>query len=186
MKNYQTITAKELRNINLNNSIIIDVRTKMEHNEKRLACQHVHLPLDDLDLEKLQREHGLDYDSEIYLLCRGGARARQAADKFLVAGYKNIKVIDGGLLACESCGEKLEGYEISSCNTKANCSISLERQVRVAAGIFTFFGTLLGIMFHQFFLAIPLFVGAGLIFAGLTNRCGMALLLTKAPWNKIK
>jgi rhodanese-related sulfurtransferase len=185
MKNYQTITAEELRDLDLRNDFIIDVRTKMEHNEKRLACKHIHLPLDNLDLQKLQKEHGLNYDSKVYLLCRGGNRARQAADKFFAAGYKNIKVIDGGLLACESCGERLEGHESSSCNVKANCSISLERQVRVAAGIFTFFGTLFGIIFHQFFLAIPLFVGAGLIFAGLTNRCGMALLLTKAPWNKI-
>jgi len=36
------------------------------------------------------------------------------------------------------------------------------------------------------FALIPLFVGGGLVYAGVTNNCGMALVLTKAPWNKIK
>ena len=34
------------------------------------------------------------------------------------------------------------------------------------------------------FIARPAFVGAGLIFAGLTDNWGMGMLLAKAPWNR--
>ena len=33
---------------------------------------------------------------------------------------------------------------------------------------------------------ISYFVGAGLIFAGVTNSCAMGMLLAKAPWNRRK
>ena len=184
MQNYQIISPQKLKDLDEKNSVIIDVRTKMEHDEKRLRCNHIHLPLDQIDVQDFAKKNNLNHDSEIYFLCRSGGRARQAADKFANAGYKNLKIIDGGLTACEACGEAVEGYVAMSCNSKTNCKISLERQVRIAAGILTFCGTLLGIIFHPIFLIIPLFVGGGLTFAGLTDRCGMALLLTKAPWNK--
>lgn len=184
MKNYPTVTPEKLRNFDPKSSVIIDVRTKMEHEEKRLCCEHIHSPLDQLDPQSFAQKHGLNQDAEIYFLCRSGGRAKQAADKFFSAGFKNVKIIEGGLTACESRGETIEGYEVKSCSTKTNCPISLERQVRIAAGSLTFLGTLSAITFHPVFLAIPLFVGSGLIFAGVTDRCGMALLLTKAPWNK--
>ena len=182
MTNYQTISPNKLKNLNLN-SIIIDVRTNMEYDGKRLCCNHIHKPLDQLDPQEFMKNHNLDNNAEIYFLCRSGGRAKQAADKFFNAGYKNVRIIEGGLVACEACGEKLEGHEVNFCSTKKNYQLSLERQVRIAAGALTFIGTLFGI-YYPIFLAIPLFVGGGLDFAGLTDRCGMALLLTRAPWNK--
>ncbi len=186
MKNYQITSAEKIKNLDPKHSVIIDVRSDMEHEGKRLLCNHIHSPLDKLNPQDFMQKHNLDSEAEIYFLCQSGGRARLAADKFFNAGYKNLKIIEGGLSACEACGEKVEGYETNSCSVKTNYPLSLERQVRVAAGALTFFGTLLAIKLHPIFLAIPLFVGGGLIFAGLTNRCGMALLLTKAPWNKIK
>jgi rhodanese-related sulfurtransferase len=184
MKNYQIVSPEKLKNLDPKHSVVIDVRTNMEYDGKRLCCNHIHAPLDQLDPRDFMKKHSLDSNAEIYFLCRSGGRARQAADRFFDAGYENIKIIEGGLTACEACGEKVEGYEVKSCVAKTNCPISLERQVRVAAGALTFFGTLLGVVLHPIFLIIPLFVGGGLVFAGLTDRCGMALLLTKAPWNK--
>jgi len=37
---------------------------------------------------------------------------------------------------------------------------------------------------NKLFAIIPLAVGCGLLFAGLTGICGLALLLAKMPWNK--
>ncbi len=51
--------------------------------------------------------------------------------------------------------------------------------------LFVAMGAALGLFINPLFAAIPLFVGCGLIFAGVTDRCGMALVLTKAPWHKI-
>jgi len=62
--------------------------------------------------------------------------------------------------------------------------IELQRQVQIGAGGLTFLGTLLGLTVSTWFLAVPLFVGGGLLLAGLTRFCGMALLLQRAPWNR--
>ena len=67
---------------------------------------------------------------------------------------------------------------------KGKGSISLERQVRIVAGTLVFLGTLMGTVVNQYLLIIPGFVGAGLIFAGITDTCAMGLLLAKMPWNK--
>jgi hypothetical protein len=45
-------------------------------------------------------------------------------------------------------------------------------------------GTILGLTASPWFFAVPLFVGTGLLFAGITGFCGMALVLQRAPWNQ--
>ena len=67
---------------------------------------------------------------------------------------------------------------------RATSVISLERQVRITAGTLIFLGTLLGVFVNRYFLIIPGFVGAGLVFAGVTDTCGMGLLLARMPWNR--
>ena len=187
MVSYQTFRAEDLPSLNPNEDIILDVRTEMEHAEKRLTFGHAHMPLDELKPADFMMRHGLDKDSGVYILCRSGKRAAQAAEKFVTEGYHNIHVIEGGIIACEDCGQKVEGHAANT-NTAPPLTkgpISLERQVRIAAGAIAATGALLGLMVNPLFSLIPLFVGGGLMFAGITDRCGMALVLTKAPWNKM-
>ena len=66
---------------------------------------------------------------------------------------------------------------------KQSNALSIERQVRIGAGALVLLGLILAFFIHPIFLAISAFVAAGLIFAGVTNFCGMALLLMRAPWN---
>jgi len=187
MTSFTTINTKELDHMDPNQGIILDVRTKMEHAEKHIGFGHAHVPLDELKPTDFMMRHGLDKDSDVYILCRSGKRATQAAEKFMAEGYRNIKVIEGGILACEDCGHDIRGHGagIPTNSVKAKGPISLERQVRIVAGLFATTGVALGLLVSPAFTIIPLFVGCGLIFAGITNRCGMALVLTKAPWNKI-
>ena len=63
-------------------------------------------------------------------------------------------------------------------------SISIERQVRIAAGGLVLLGVILGFLINHVFLLLSGFVGAGLILAGITDWCGMGLLLARAPWNR--
>lgn len=63
-------------------------------------------------------------------------------------------------------------------------AISLERQVRIAAGLMVLTGVVLGTWLHPACYGLSAFVGAGLTFAGITDWCGMGLLLAKAPWNQ--
>ena len=64
--------------------------------------------------------------------------------------------------------------------------MSLERQVRIAAGSMVFAGAALGFFVHPYWIGLSAFVGAGLVFAGVTDTCGMGMMLAKMPWNQIK
>ena len=186
MPEFLRISANELDNLDSNKGIILDVRTAMEHAEKRLSFGHALVPLDQLSPRDFMIRHGLDKHSAVYILCRSGKRAAQAAERFVSEGYKNVHVIEGGIIACEDYGHEIKGYGANASpeGAKTAESISLERQVRIVAGLFTVVGAVLALVVNPVMAAIPLFVGCGLIFAGVTDRCGMALILTKAPWNK--
>jgi hypothetical protein len=85
-----------------------------------------------------------------------------------------VVTIDGGIIALAQEGVVLEG---------SGSAWSLERQVRLVAGALVFLGSFLSLL-QPYFLAVPLFVGAGLMFAGITDTCGMAMLLARMPWNR--
>ena len=109
------------------------------------------------------------------LLCQSGNRASIAGktlEKLHVAG---LRVIEGGVGAyVEAGGETIRG--------KAH--LSLEKQVRIASGMLVLLGVLSGFFIHKAFLILSGFVGAGLVFAGITDWCGMGILLSKMPWNR--
>ena len=111
----------------------------------------------------------------LYIICRSGSRGRQACEKFAAAGYTNVVNVEGGTLAWEQAGLPV---------VPGKKTISLERQVRIAAGALVVLGTALGFFVHPAFLSLPAFVGAGLIFAGVTDTCGMGMLLARMPWNR--
>ena len=87
-----------------------------------------------------------------------------------------ILIVQGGLN-----GWKAAGYPVI---TDRRQPLPLMRQVQIVAGALVFGGTLAGASLSALFYLIPAFVGAGLLFAGLTGWCGMAKLLAVMPWNK--
>jgi rhodanese-related sulfurtransferase len=96
---------------------------------------------------------------------------------FLGAGFTNVINIEGGTLACIECGLPV---------IRGKKAITLERQVRIAAGSLVLLGVLLGWLVHPVLVTLSAFVGAGLVFAGITDTCGMGLLLARMPWNQVK
>lgn len=183
MIEYKILKANEMDQIDPDNGIIIDVRTSMEHAEKHLSQGHMLLPLEELkDADALDKQE-IDKSSSVYLLCRNDNRSRKAAEKFTKEGFNNVYVIEGGLNACENQGHEVDGHD-TQCAVAGSRLLSLERQIRIVAGLIAAVGAVLGLIIDPLFSIIPLFVGSGLIFAGVTDRCGMALILTKAPWNK--
>lgn len=190
MTDYQTIDAAAFAAIKPQDGVILDVRTAMEHGENRLACSHDHVPLDQIKPTDFMLRRGLDKSAKVYILCRSGARARKAADLFKAEGYNNVIVVEGGLIACEAAGyatakqNQNAAPSSSAAVAMSAASIPLERQVRIAAGGMAAVGAFLALFVHPLFALIPLFVGGGLIYAGVTDRCGLALVLTKMPWNK--
>jgi rhodanese-related sulfurtransferase len=153
---------------------LLDVRTPAEHAEMHVPGVHL-APLDRLDAE-LAAESGCAKDQSVFLLCRSGGRAKQAAEKLEKIGYTQCRVVEGGTMAWAEAGLPVD--------RGASKVMSLERQVRIAAGTIVLIGAVLAQFVHPAFIWLSGFVGAGLTFAGITDTCGMGMLISKLPWNQ--
>ncbi len=153
---------------------LFDIRTPMEYRELHVANAR-NVPLDQLDPAALMQARSRPQQEPLYVICRSGGRGKQACEKFLKAGYPNVINVEGGTLACEQAGLAM---------IRSKGTISLERQVRIAAGSLVLLGALLSWLVHPAFIVLSAFVGAGLVFAGITDTCGMAMLLARMPWNR--
>ena len=166
-----TITPSKLPKLLASGALVIDVRTAAEFRSVHVKGAQLHV-LDSLSPEAIFKQYGKE--APIYILCQSGQRASMAAEKLSAAGRDDIYVVEGGTLAAIEAGVAV---------VRGKGVISIERQVRIAAGGLVFAGTLLGLLVHAGFFGIPAFVGAGLTFAGVTNSCGMGMMLAKCPWN---
>jgi rhodanese-related sulfurtransferase len=155
--------------------VVFDVRTPVEYAEVHVPQARLE-PLDKLDPTALSNAGTASKDKPVYILCRSGQRATKAAEKFAAEGFQQPIVVEGGTLAWISAGLPVNRSQVKV--------ISLERQVRIVAGSLVFIGVVLGWFVHPAFVWLSGFVGAGLVFAGITDFCGMGLLLAKAPWNQ--
>lgn len=152
---------------------LVDVRTPAEFREMHVAFAR-NVPLDRLDPAALMRARQGSTEP-LYVICRSGNRGKMACQALLAAGFSDVWNVEGGTLACE-----LAGLPV----VRGKKAISLERQVRIAAGSLVLLGLALGWWVHPVLLALSAFVGAGLVFAGVTDTCGMGMLLARMPWNR--
>jgi hypothetical protein len=84
-------------------------------------------------------------------------------------------VLEGGIVAWQDAGRAV---------VEGKAHMSLERQVRIAAGALACLGGVLAVTVSRWFGLLPAFVGGGLVYAGVTDRCGMAMVLAKLPYNR--
>ena len=169
---FSTVSAKEaFEKLGEPNSVLLDVRTNEELNEISVKTDNVkHIPLQSLASSVGSLSNEMSY----YVLCRTGHRATMAAMLLIEKGFTKVAVIEGGIAAWE---------RVKLPVRKTAAAISLERQVRIIAGCLILIGALLSLV-KIWFIVIPLWVGGGLIYAGVSNNCLMALLLMKLPYNK--
>jgi rhodanese-related sulfurtransferase len=150
---------------------LIDVRTPAEH--RGLHAEGVTLmPLDRFDAAAVQA--GVPAGKSIHLLCKSGARATMAAQKLDAAGCP-CTVVAGGTDAWAAADLPV---------VRGRTVMSLERQVRIAAGLLVLTGVVLGFAVHRYWFGLSGFVGAGLTFAGITDTCMMGMAIAKLPWNR--
>ena len=152
---------------------LIDVRTPAEFQEVHAAAA-TNVPLDRLDCSELLR--GRAADRPLYVICRSGSRGRQACEKIMAAGCQNVVNVDGGTMAWDQSGLPV---------VRGRKMMSLERQVRIAAGFLVLTGAVLSLVVHPWWIGLSAFVGAGLMFAGITDTCGMGMVLARMPWNQV-
>ena len=152
---------------------LIDVRTPVEFREVHVDFAR-NVPLDQLDVTALMHARNGSASEPLYVVCRSGSRGQQACELFLKAGFTNVINVEGGTQACIEAGLPV---------VRGKKAISLERQVRIAAGGLVLLGAGLSFL-HPAFMGLAIFVGAGLIFAGITDTCGMGMILARMPWNQ--
>jgi rhodanese-related sulfurtransferase len=174
--NVSTLSATDFARLcNENTNLdVIDVRTPAEFREVHLESAK-NIPLHQLDPAAVMRARSAEDEQPLYLVCQAGGRGSKACEAFHAAGFTNVVNIEGGTKACIEAGLPV---------VRGPGTVSLERQVRIAAGALVLIGCLLAWFVHPFFLALSIFVGAGLMFAGITDTCGMAIMLSYMPWNQ--
>ena len=151
---------------------LLDVRTPAEYESVHIGGSY-NVPLDTLG------EHAADIredvNAPVVLVCQSGSRSRRAEEALERAGMPQLHVLDGGLSRWVASGKPVR---------RGRERISLERQVRIAAGALAAAGGVLAVKAHPRFGLLSAFVGGGLVFSGVTDTCAMARVLAKLPYNR--
>lgn len=148
--------------------LLIDVRSPSEYEAAHIEGSY-NIPLDQISAFKDELRNIKDG----VIICRTDRRAQQAARELHGVGA-DVAVLKGGIQAWQDANREL---------IFGNTTWSIQRQVRFTAGSLTAIGTALGAFLNAWFLILPGFIGLGLTYAGITNTCGMSILLARAPWN---
>jgi len=167
------ISPREIHALSAEQLLIIDVRSHAEIDSLSYAgC--LRLPLHEIN--QISATQLVSDKRTVFILCGTGKRAQMAADKLAQWLPNTLAIIDGGISAMANANLPLE--------LGPSSMISLERQVRIAAGGLVLSGVVLGSIVHTGFFGLSAFVGAGLMFAGITDTCAMGMMLAAMPWNQ--
>lgn len=176
MANIIELTPQEVQD-KLNNKEIklIDIRESIEHKQEHIESSELSC-LSEFDEEKTLQKHNCE-DSVLVYCCHSGNRTKQFAEKLANLNCtQDIYILKGGITA----------WKANNYKTIKNTSIkfSLIQQVHIIAGVLILLGVILSVLVNNNFIYLSAFVGAGLLYAGLSGNCMMGMLLAKMPWNK--
>ncbi|MDX2645402.1 rhodanese-like domain-containing protein [Streptomyces sp. PA03-1a] len=153
---------------------VIDVRTPGEYATGHLPGAH-NIPLDRLE-EAADALKTVAARTPLLMVCASGNRSAKACAQLARLGIEAV-TLDGGTSAWRAAGHDVER------TAGARATWPMDRQIRLAAGSLVVIGFLTGLAWlpaHWISGA----VGAGLVFSGVTNTCGMAALLARLPHNR--
>jgi len=151
---------------------LLDVRTTPEYVNAHVPGAKL-VPLNELSVQTILTWH--KPGNPLYVICQGGERASKAIAMFERAGCDDCVLVEGGTQAWINAGLPV--------HQGARSVLPILRQVQIAVGSIVAVGAILSLAANRWFAVVPLLLGCGLFFAGVTGTCGMALLLTRMPWN---
>jgi rhodanese-related sulfurtransferase len=151
---------------------LIDVREPVEHAESHVPGARL-IPLGQIET----RCGELAKSKPVVVMCQAGKRGAAAAAKLRTLGFPEVRNLEGGILAWKASG--------LPCATGSRVVMPLMRQVQVTIGFMVLLGALLAVYHDPRWVWLCAFFGAGLVFAGLSGFCGLAILLAKMPWNRV-
>ncbi len=173
MSNLNTVSPERAAELIRAGAVLVDIREADEHARERIPGARHHA------LSRIDRENPARPGDDVLIFhCRSGARTKGNADKLAHATPQSCEtfILEGGLDAW-----KKAGLPITLDRTQP---IDIMRQVQIGAGSLVLIGVVLGALVNPGFYALSGFVGAGLLFAGLSGFCGMARVLGVMPWNR--
>jgi rhodanese-related sulfurtransferase len=165
----QTIDPASARRLLDEGAILVDIREADEFARERIPDAR------NRPLSGLSTVPGGDAKAVIFH-CRSGNRTQVNAQRLAAATDCRAYILEGGLDAWKKAGLPVA--------VDARQPLEVMRQVQIAAGSLVLIGVVLGTWVAPGFYGISAFVGAGLVFAGISGWCGMARLLAFMPWNR--
>ncbi len=171
----KNIDAKTLKKwLESNEAVVVDVREPMEHKAEKISGSNL-LPLANVRKSSLPQCQ----NKKLVIHCKSGKRSQMACQK-LLSEDPNLEIynLEGGISAWSAAG-----YDAQN---SGKFFLPLDRQVQLTIGLGVFLGSVLGYFVNTNFFLLSGFFGAGLIFAGLSGYCGLAVFMAKMPWNQGK
>ena len=171
MSNLEHVNAAQAREKVEQGAILVDVREPAEFNSAHIAGASLH-PLGEVSAEAIAH-----YQKPIVIYCQKGMRGTKACEKILAENPSiDIVNLSGGIEAWSQAGFSTQKGESSG--------LSLDRQVQLTIGLLVLSFSILSTTLHPNFIYGAMFMGAGLIFAGISGFCSLTRVMAIAPWNK--
>lgn len=172
MTQLKTISPARAAELVRAGAVLIDIREADEHARERIPGAQHHA------LSRIDHNTPVRAGDDVLIFhCRSGARTKGNAVRLSAAAPKcETYILEGGLDAWKKAGLPV--------TLDRGQPIDLMRQMQIAAGSLALLGVVLGTWVNPDFYALSAFVGAGLVFAGVSGLCPMVRLLQRMPWNR--
>jgi rhodanese-related sulfurtransferase len=169
----RSVTPLEAKRLAGDGAILVDISEADEYARERIPGAR-HIALSQLDAADFTAYQG----KTVIFHCRSGARTSSVGARLMAKadGVREAYALDGGLDAWRSAGLPTA--------IDRRQPIELLRQLQIIIGFLVLLGTVLGLTVSPWFFAVPIFLGTGVLFAGVTGSHGMVYLLQRAPWNQ--
>ncbi|MEO7098349.1 MAG: rhodanese-like domain-containing protein [Luteolibacter sp.] len=169
---HQPISPVELKSLLSTGCCLVDVREPVEHAEEHITGAKL-IPLGQLETRAAE----IDRNVPVVVMCRSGKRGGDALKTLQALGITEARNLDGGILAWKAAGLPV--------GKSAEKVFPLMQQVQLVIGLGVLTGVVLSLTVNPNWVFLCAFFGAGLTFAGTTGWCGLAILMSKMPWNRV-
>lgn len=172
MSQLKTISPARAAELMRQGAVLVDVREADEHARERIPGAHHHA------LSRIDGQTPIRPGDDVLVFhCRSGARTKGHAARLAAASPDcETYILDGGIDAWKKAGLPV--------TLDRRQPIDLMRQMQITAGSLALLGVVLGTWLSPNFFALPAFIGAGLVFAGVSGVCPMVRMLKLMPWNR--